>query len=68
MSYQISKVTQMTGKASDTAMKNELDIGKLILKITDIRLNLIDVSDRNRRNNLRFKGIREKAENTDLIG
>lgn len=58
----------MTGKASDTAMKNELDIGKLPLKITDIKLDLIDVQDQNRRNNLRFKGIRESAENIDLIG
>lgn len=62
MSYQISKVTQMTGKASDTAMKNELDIGKLSLKITDIKLDLRDVWDQNRINNLRFKSIQEDAE------
>lgn len=40
MSYQISKVTQIAGKASDAAMKNELDIGKLPLKITDIRFDI----------------------------
>lgn len=68
MTNQISEIDQIASKAQYTAIKIRVILAYFKKVLMNMKLDLADVQHRNRRNNLRIRGIWENADKTDLLG